>query len=626
MAEQNGAENRYPGRAENLQTPLGKHAGRRVLAGIAVIIVLVSVGFGLALVRSLGGGTGERIRVAVTPVIYKDVEDALKRISETSGTPKPVFDLLPLPRAGAEERIRKADVDLGVLLDTDKSYPDKEHTPDGEGEGLSRRDPESNPDLERIPAGAKAFFFFTPLFSPKNGLSLGEARRILQSDDRLPAISADGTAGCSASLYGDEILMRGSFEDIPLGFRPLAVEGVMPTAPNVKEGKYPAVFPVELVVKKAPRSVIRRLADEVFRTIVPSKRRISEVKENLGHALRSSMVPDFEAVLISAVGDVMLSRRVGTLMEAEGDDYPFTEVTPLFADSDLVVANLESPIGTTGRPIPNKMIWFRAKPSAASALNRAGVDVVCLANNHILDYDTENLLETMDLLERAGIQYFGAGRNLEEARRPLIEERYGIRIGFLGYSEFARPGLYWSKAYPRSFDATPTRPGCAPLDETFLEEDIRRTSNLCDFLVVMIHWGAEDTNVPKPFIVDQRKIARLALESGADVVLGTHPHALQGLEIVGKGLCAYSLGNFVMDQKREIQKESVILNMYVTRSGLSGVDLHPAYIEECKPRILKGERASRLLMKLREISEVLTGGVGRGSAGVTADNTAGGTG
>ncbi|HHY39268.1 MAG TPA: hypothetical protein GX507_10130 [Clostridia bacterium] len=589
-------------RAGGTKTRQKKRAGRRLLTGIAVVMLFVFTGFGVTLVRSFGSPTAQIIKVAAAPAVLKDVETAIKQVSETAGVPRPIFQVSALPCADVKALVKEGKVDLGILL--------------------ADRDTESDSELERTPVGKKAFFFLTPLFSPKADLSLHEARRLLEVkeyfEDRPPTAAPSPTVTASPSdatrgalsvygfgLYGDEIMVKGSLEDIPPGFRPLAVDGVMPTPRNLRESKYPAVFPVELVVKKAPQSAVLRFVGEVRRILLPSSCGAADVEESLVHTLRSSMKPDYGSILLSAVGDVMLSRRVGKLMETEGDDYPFTDVAPFFADSSLVVANLESPIGTTGRPIPNKMIWFRAKPSAASALKRAGIDVVCLANNHILDYDTENLLETMDLLDRAGIKYFGAGRNLEEARRPLIVERNGIRIGFLGYSEFARPGLYWSKAYPRSFDATPTSPGCAPLNEVFLEEDIRKTRDLCDFLVVMIHWGAEDTNIPKPFIVDQRKVAALALKCGADVVLGTHPHALQGFEVMGKGLCAYSLGNFIMDQRREIQKESVILNMYVSQSGLSGISVHPVYIEECKPRILEGERASKLFTKLREISEAL---------------------
>jgi poly-gamma-glutamate capsule biosynthesis protein CapA/YwtB (metallophosphatase superfamily) len=589
-------------------------AGRTILAGIFIVLALFIAALGTGILLAADSGSVKEIVIAVSPEIIDEVKSAASDVAGSTESLKITIDFIPLARTQGEEAIRKGTARFGVFLDTSSLTHVNEGTFDKTTFGNGSRDNDTDIGLGAhrekdgirfVRIGFRPFFFFTPMFSPKQGISMDEAIGLLET-----GMASERDDDATRDLYGDKLIVRGSFDEIPVGFRPLAVDGVVPTPENVKTGEYPVICPIEFAVENVPQSPLNEFFDRflnlVSRVIFPSRAALVESERHILEALQSSMLTEPNAIVISAVGDVMLSRRVGKMMETLGNDYPFGDVKGVFSKSDLVVANLESPIGVTGRPIPNKMIWFRAKPQAAEALKDAGIDVVCLANNHILDYDTENLLETMDILDQAQIGYFGAGRNLEEARRPLIVNVNGIRVAFLGYSEFARPGLYWSTAYRRSFDATPTTPGCAPLDPDYIKEDIAKVKSQSDVVMVMVHWGAEDTNVPLPFIEDQRKIAKLILESGADVLLGTHPHALQGLEVIGDGLCAYSLGNFVMDQKREIQKESMILDMYISMSGLSGINVHPVYIDDCRPRVLEGKPALDLLSKLRDISMVLT--------------------
>ncbi|MBC7325254.1 MAG: CapA family protein, partial [Moorella sp. (in: Bacteria)] len=135
---------------------------------------------------------------------------------------------------------------------------------------------------------------------------------------------------------------------------------------------------------------------------------------------------------LAAVGDVMLARKVDTLMQSQGVGYPMAKLGSTLKAASLTFGNLESPLATTGKQIPGKGIWFRARPEAIQALKDGGFDIMNIANNHILDYDTPAFLETMDLLEKAGIKYCGGGRDIDQARQPAILEVKGTRLGFLG--------------------------------------------------------------------------------------------------------------------------------------------------------------------------------------------------
>ncbi|BDG60206.1 capsular polysaccharide biosynthesis protein [Caldinitratiruptor microaerophilus] len=323
---------------------------------------------------------------------------------------------------------------------------------------------------------------------------------------------------------------------------------------------------------------------------------------------------------LAVVGDIMLARGVATAIARHGIEYPFAAVAGRLRAADYAFANLESPLGVKGKPIPGKGIWFRARPETVAGLRFAGIDGLTLANNHILDYDTENFLETLAILRENGLGVAGAGEDLETARRPLIAEAGGVRVAFLGYSQFA--DLFWDWHYRRPFAATDSRPGVAPIREDTLAQDIARAREQADVVAVAYHWGDEYVNYPG---AEQRRLAHRTIDLGADLVLGFHPHAVQGVERYRKGLIAYSLGNFVMDQKRPVTRESMILEIRLTPEGVDAYQVVPVMIEDAQPRILDGDAARNLLEKIERISAPLRddgapakSGAGAGSGRVTA--------
>lgn len=316
--------------------------------------------------------------------------------------------------------------------------------------------------------------------------------------------------------------------------------------------------------------------------------------------LFSTPPPPPEVTLI-AVGDVMLSRKVGRAINEYGTSYPFKYTASLLKSADITFGNLESPISTRGNQIPGKQIWFRADPKSIEALTEAGFDVLSVANNHALDYDSPAFLDTIEILEGAGIKAVGGGKNLTEARRPVIMEVNGITIGFLAYSELA--DIFWDHKYPRRFQATDTIVGVAPLVIEQIEEDIAALRQQVDYIAVSLHWGIEYKYHAEPY---QKKLAHRMIDAGANFILGHHPHSLQGVEVYNHGLIAYSLGNFVFDQEwSEQTKQGLILTIKITPLGLEKAELIPVYIDKGQPVVAKGDMAALILNLTQEASSRL---------------------
>lgn len=310
---------------------------------------------------------------------------------------------------------------------------------------------------------------------------------------------------------------------------------------------------------------------------------------------------DTDTVTLNAVGDVMLSRKVAKLIELNGLGYPMAVLGGELAKADLTFCNLESPISRLGRPLPGKQITFRAPPAAVECLRQAGMDVVSLANNHAVDYDSPALLETIDLLTQVGIAAVGGGRDINQARQPVIMERKGMKIAFLAYSDLA--DIFFDREYRRPHRASEKLPGVAPLELDLMLEDVARTRTLADWVVVSLHWGTEYVDAPSK---QQREMAYRLVEAGADLVVGHHPHWFQGLEVYQGKVIAYSLGNFVMDQNwSEETREGLVMQVDFSRDGSIRARVRPVFIYESQPQWADGERRERLLRRVMELSAKL---------------------
>ena len=306
-------------------------------------------------------------------------------------------------------------------------------------------------------------------------------------------------------------------------------------------------------------------------------------------------------ITLAAVGDVMLARKLSKLMESKGLDYPFTKTAGLLSSADIAFANLESPFSHRGKQLPGKGIWFRAKPENIQALTQAGFDVLSIANNHALDYDSPAFLDTIQLLNENNIRAVGGGANIDEARTPVIIEEDGLKTAFLAYSEMA--DMFWSYKYPRRLKADADTPGIAPSVPEQIEEDIALIRPNADLVVVSLHWGVEYQSEPEDY---QREMAHSLIDAGADIIIGHHPHCIQGIEIYQGGLIAYSLGNFVFDQNwSEETKQGLLLQIKCGPQGWQEAKVLPVYINDGQPVIAEDSIADRILSLTRRISEKL---------------------
>lgn len=282
-------------------------------------------------------------------------------------------------------------------------------------------------------------------------------------------------------------------------------------------------------------------------------------------------MPAPPTVNLSFVGDVLLGGTVGELIQNEGAVAPWELVKEALSGADLTCANLECPVGTTGSPVPDKTWTFRAAPKSLQGLKESGIDVVSLANNHALDYGEDCLKESLDLLEKAGIHTIGAGANEKEARKPFIFEKNGVKVGLLATSVVV-PDTSWAADEKRAglaVDYDGWYPGIIASIEALRDK--------VDAVIVMVHWGEERTTTPVDWI---GPIARDMRKAGANVIIGTHPHVLEGVSFDGQDLTAYSLGNFVFSTRPEIPacQEGMILNLAISKQGILSASMIPSRI------------------------------------------------
>ena len=297
---------------------------------------------------------------------------------------------------------------------------------------------------------------------------------------------------------------------------------------------------------------------------------------------------DQEASLIFA-GDIYLSNYVLEQYDREGIGGVVSEkLLSQMQQGGIVMANEEFPFSTGGVQAPDKQFTFRVDPFYVKIFQEMGVDVVSLANNHALDYGPDALADSFQALDGAGIAYVGAGAEKARASQPFFAQAGQKTFGFLAASRVI-PVAEWN--------IENQQPGMlCTYDSAALCEAIRTAKPQCDFLTVYVHWGIERENVPQEY---QRQLAREYIDAGADLVVGAHPHVLQGIEYYNGKPIAYSLGNYIFNP--EIAS-TVLLKVTVTPENESRLQLVPAYASGAKTQEMDGEQAAELYQFMEEIS------------------------
>lgn len=269
-------------------------------------------------------------------------------------------------------------------------------------------------------------------------------------------------------------------------------------------------------------------------------------------------------------------------------------ITP-FKKADIIFGNLESVLGDKSDKLffPGKPYNFIAPLKTADTLQWLGFNVLSMANNHTMDYGGSPITKTRKALIKRGISPFGAGKNLDEARKPAIRTVRDTKFGFLGYSIGHSPLVFASKK----------RAGAVPYNMKIMLDDIKSYRSKVDVLVISLHWGVEYEKEPSK---NQIKVAHTLIDAGADVILGHHPHVMQGIEFYKGKLIAYSLGNFLFDQKHKDTPRSFMLVMKFKNKKLLRAYVEPlGRFNSFYPKIARGREGDNILKELRKISEPL---------------------
>jgi poly-gamma-glutamate synthesis protein (capsule biosynthesis protein) len=304
------------------------------------------------------------------------------------------------------------------------------------------------------------------------------------------------------------------------------------------------------------------------------------------------LAKDSTEVVLIGTGDTMLGSWATEVISDSGIGYPFKYIRSYLKDSDVFFTNLEAPFGTLGKPFEKKYT-YRVSPKMIEVLKDGKINIVSLANNHTMDYGFECLDETRSLLRANNIHFVGAGKNLIEARQPVVINKKGKTIGFLAYS----------LTFPEEFWATDTTAGtCFPWEE-FVFSDVKTLKERCDMVVVSCHWGEELRNTPKPY---QVKFAHRLLDNGADLILGHHPHVVQGIENYRNKWIFYSLGNFIFGSYSDSARESFILKVKIKENLSTTLQLIPinVYNKEVNfsPKPLMGRHKEAFLEMMKKLS------------------------
>jgi len=302
--------------------------------------------------------------------------------------------------------------------------------------------------------------------------------------------------------------------------------------------------------------------------------------------------PPTDGLVLSFGGDVMLGNWIVDRAERTGYDYFFKNIKSFFTEADISFCNLESPFTHTGVPFEKEYV-FKVPPDLVKILSSAGIDVVSLANNHMMDYGEKGLINTMDTLKKHDILYCGAGRNKSEASKDVIIGKSGIRFGFLSYS----------MTFPKEFWAGEDKAGTAYPYEDEMIRSIEELDKTADIIIVSFHWGAEKSNYPKDY---QIQFAHKAIDCGADIIIGHHPHVIQGVEIYRDKVIFYSLGNLVFGSYSPYAKIGVISQVYINKKSIEKVQITPISIfnreVQFQPKLLNEPEKIDFFSWLSEIS------------------------
>jgi poly-gamma-glutamate capsule biosynthesis protein CapA/YwtB (metallophosphatase superfamily) len=391
------------------------------------------------------------------------------------------------------------------------------------------------------------------------------------SDQELRRARADYSTALGLLLQADEILFSGQHR-----------ESIVECFLRRKIVSKPQMHSTRVSVRAAASGdLLKRVPPEE----IPADQDICS-----GAELESYLERNEPALSLLAVGDIMLGERTRGVIREQGPDYPFAGVVPLLHRSEIVFGNLEGPFAREAAKA-DRNFSYRVNPKLAKALSRANVKVVTLANNHLMDCGGAGVLETLEALASAGVAAVGGAENEEAAHRPVIRQAGRWRVGLLGY--------YWN----RRTAATNEFPGSAMETPEHLRADIGALRKQVDRVVVEFHWGVPYEREPLP---EDREKARLAVDCGADAVVGHHAHVIQPMEVYRGCPIFYSVGNFTFGSGNS-RAEGLMVGFRFEEKETE-VQVYPIYVRNrdsrvnYQPKVLRGAAGRRTLQRLAEMS------------------------
>ncbi len=296
---------------------------------------------------------------------------------------------------------------------------------------------------------------------------------------------------------------------------------------------------------------------------------------------------DTTSVKLFFAGDVTLANHFENHVK-EDYTYAFRKLK-WFSDADISMVNLENPLTKNGKKV-EKSYNFRSRPDYTKILLDGGIDIVTIANNHIYDYGPIGLLDTIQKLKENNIHYIGAGRNIYEAQHPVIFYIKDKRIAY-----FAFYGTHkHSDSHPASEDSS----GTVLRRLSLIKEGIARFRNQVDFVIVNFHWGSEKADHPGK---DQIYFAHKVIDFGADIIVGHHPHVLQGIEKYKDKIIAYSLGNFIFGGNSRKTYFTAILQIELFEKKISA-SVIPIKVNYWQPFRLDGAEGEKVVSRIKNLS------------------------
>jgi poly-gamma-glutamate capsule biosynthesis protein CapA/YwtB (metallophosphatase superfamily) len=296
----------------------------------------------------------------------------------------------------------------------------------------------------------------------------------------------------------------------------------------------------------------------------------------------------------------MLGRLVNQRLRTTGPDYPWGDTGPVLRQADVRFANLECVLADGGVPAPGKVFHFRSDLKNVETLRRAGIDVVSLANNHVLDFGADAFREMLPALDAAGILHAGAGLDQEAARRPAVRRVAGTAVGFIAFTD-NEPGWEASQASPGVY-FVPVGDGGRRV--AGLLELVRRTKARVGLLIVSAHWGPNWGAEAPP---GHQDLARALVGAGADVVFGHSPHIFRGVGLYRDRPIIYSAGDFVDDyavDPVERNDQSFIFMLETRGNAPHTLRLHPTLIADFQSRLGRGA-AGRIAGRMQRLCQDL---------------------